>query len=175
MSTTPPQPTKTGPQDFNVASSIASASSAYQLYYVRFYSPTNNSKGPSSYALGYRPRWGNGPIETSTTIYIACAPGTAGRAAGKAYRETNITAEKRERNFSRADVYWLGKINNVDRLVEIMGDVGWIGDVRMEKSQKIWCERVALWINWDRTWVVAGRVNLPKDKERVKGVWTLGN
>ncbi|KAF7863244.1 hypothetical protein EAF04_007326 [Stromatinia cepivora] len=152
MSTTPPQPTKTGLQDFNAASSIVSASSAYQLYYVRFYSPTTHPNSPSSYALGYRPKWGTGPIEASTTIYIGCTLGTAGKTAGKPYRQTSMAIEKRERKVERADVYWLGKINDVDRLVKVMGNASWInGPKGIEKSQKVWCERVAFRINWDKT------------------------
>ncbi|KAJ8071730.1 hypothetical protein OCU04_002046 [Sclerotinia nivalis] len=148
MSTTPPQPTKTGLQGFNASSSIVSASSAYQLYY----------------SIGYRPRWGPGSIEASTTIYIGCALGTAGRTAGKPYRQTNIATEKRERKSERVNVYWLGKINNVDRLVKIMGNVSWINGLKgIEKSKKVWCERVAFQINWDSTWVVSGWVRLPKD------------
>ncbi|KAI9645436.1 hypothetical protein NHQ30_006175 [Ciborinia camelliae] len=176
MSTTPSQPTKTGLQDFNAASSIVSASSAYQLYYIRFYSPTH-SNGPSSYALGYRPRWGTGPIDASTTIYIGCAPGTTGRTPEKPYRQTNIAAEKRERKAERADVYWLGKINNMDRLVKVMGNVNFniLNGVKgTAAAQKIWCERVVLWINLDSTWVVSGWVRLPKDEERIKRFLTLG-
>ncbi|TGO86230.1 hypothetical protein BPOR_0322g00100 [Botrytis porri] len=164
MSNTAPQPTKTGLQDFNVASSIESASSPYQLYYIRFYSPTTSSRSPSSYAL-----------DASTTIYIGCAPGTAGRVEGKPYRKTNIAAEKGVRQVERADVYWLGKINNVDKVVAIMGRVSWNDGTNIGKAQKLWCERVALWINWDWTWVVAGWVTLPKDEELARRGWTLGN
>ncbi|KAF7956806.1 hypothetical protein EAE96_004132 [Botrytis aclada] len=175
MSNTAPQPTKTGHKDFSVASSIESSSSPYQLYYIRFYSPTTNSRGPSSYALGYRPRWGSGPIDAATTIYIGCAPGTAGRIKGKPFRKTNIAAEKRARQVERADVHWLGKINDVDRVVEIMGKVSCNNSLGLGKAQKLWCQRVALWINWDRKWVIAGWVTLPKDEEMARGVWSLGS
>lgn len=206
---TPSEPTKTGLQDFNAPSSIVSTSSAYQLYYIRFYSAVKRANMPSSYArkyylffefqtspfitksifvplylvghydlcnflllektslvrsdwsrnplVGYRPRWGTGPIEASTTIYIGCAPGTAGRIGGKTSRKTNIAAEKRDRKAERVDVHWLGKINNVDRLVRIMGDVSWINGTKgIEKAQKLWCTKVAINVNWDSTWVVAG-------------------
>ncbi|THV47586.1 hypothetical protein BGAL_0301g00060 [Botrytis galanthina] len=175
MENTAPQPTKTGLQDFNVASSVESVSSPYQLYYIRFYSPTTNPRIPSSYALGYRPRWGSGPVDASTTIYIGCAPGTAGRIEGKPYRKTNIAAEKRARQVQRADVHWLGKINDLDRVVAIMGTVSWINGTNIGKAQKLWCQRVALWINWDWRWVVAGWVRLPKDEEMARRDWTLGS
>ncbi|KAF7901188.1 hypothetical protein EAF00_003409 [Botryotinia globosa] len=175
MENAAPQPTKTGLKDFNVASSIESASSPYQLYYIRFYSPTTNPHTPSSYALGYRPRWGSGPVDASTTIYIGCTPGTTGRIEGKPYRKTNIAAEKRARQVQRADVHWLGKINDIDKVVVIMGRVGWIDGTDIGKTEKLWCQRVALVINGDWKWVVAGWVTLPKDEEMAGRVWTLGS
>ncbi|QSZ34027.1 hypothetical protein DSL72_005607 [Monilinia vaccinii-corymbosi] len=104
MSTTQPQHPKTGPQDFNVGSSKASAFSVSDFFYVCLYSPNTSPNGPSSYALGHRARWGTGSKEAHTTIYIGCAPGTAGRAAGTSYRQTNIAAEKAARKAERADV-----------------------------------------------------------------------
>ncbi|CCD52978.1 hypothetical protein BofuT4_P139020.1 [Botrytis cinerea T4] len=175
MSSTAPQPTKTGLGDLNIPSSVESTSSPYQLYYIRFYSPTKNSRSPSSYALGYRPRWGSGPMDASTTIYIGCAPGTAGRLEGKPYRKTNIAAEKRAKQVERADVHWLGKVNDLDRVVEIMGKVCWNNGTNIGQAQKRWCQRVAMRIDWGRTWVVAGWVTLPEDEKMAGRVWTLAS
>ncbi|KAM3152355.1 hypothetical protein ABEW05_007265 [Botrytis cinerea] len=145
VSSTAPQPTKTGLGDLNIPSSVESTSSPYQLYYIRFYSPTKNSRSPSSYALGYRPRWGSGPMDASTTIYIGCAPGTT------------------------------GKVNDFDRVVEIMGKVCWNNGTNIGQAQKRWCQRVAMRIDWGRTWVVAGWVTLPEDEKMAGRVWTLAS
>lgn len=74
----------------------------------------------------------------------------------------------------RADVHWLGKINDLDKVVEIMGKVGWNNGTNSGKAQKLWCQRVAMRIDWNRTWVVAGWVMLPADEEMARRVWTLG-
>ena len=114
-------------------------------------------------------------MDASTTIYIGCAPGTTGRLEGKPYRKTNIAAEKRAKQVQRADVHWLGKVNDFDRVVEIMGKVCWNNGTNIGQAQKRWCQRVAMRIDWGRTWVVAGWVTLPEDEKMAGRVWTLAS
>lgn len=60
--------------------------------------------------------------------------------------------------------------------MKIMGDVSWINGTKgIEKAQKLWCTKVAINVNWDSTWVVAGWVRLPQDDERIKRVYHLGD
>lgn len=73
------------------------------------------------------------------------------------------------------DVYWLGKINDVDSLVRVMGNVIWETRIGIEKAQKLWCVCAAIWINAAAFRIVAAKVTLPKDEERNQRVWTLGS
>ncbi|KAB8303521.1 hypothetical protein EYC80_004932 [Monilinia laxa] len=138
MSTTPSQPTKTGLQGFNAPSSIASESSAYQLYYIRFYSSTR-PVSPLSYA-GEHNRFFELVIFdlklSSATVHdralaqskppprfisgVRLAPLVA---LPEKHTDKPTSQLKRQRKKQRVDVYWLGKINHMDSLVR--GSIWW--------------------------------------------------
>lgn len=95
-------------------------------------------------------------------------------------RESHIEKQtsrrkKRAKQVERADVHWLGKVNDFDRVVEIMGKVCWNNGTNIGQAQKRWCQRVAMRIDWGRTWVVAGWVTLPEDEKMAGRVWTLAS